>query len=146
MEIELIRKYFKDDYTIGRLSINGDYQCDTLEDKVRELHDYNQDGDFNDREEGKVYGKTAIPAGRYRVTLMFSKKRRRKVPYIFGVPGFKNILIHSGNTAKDTKGCILVGENKERGKVINSRHHEKLITNLIEGAIFNLEKIYITIS
>jgi len=145
MELELIRKYLKDDYTIGRLSINDHYQCETLEDRVRDLQDYNHDGDFDDPGEGKIYGKTAIPPGRYRVTVMFSPKRRRKIPLLHDVPGFKNIQIHAGNSAKDTKGCILVGENKKVGRVLNSRYHEAVIVNLIEGAIFNGEQIFITI-
>lgn len=146
MELTLIRKYFNEDYTIGRFYADGIFLCDTLEDKVRELEDINHDGDFADSGEGKVYGKTAIPCGRYRVTLVYSLKRGRQVPLLNSVPGFTSILIHSGNTAEDSEGCILVGENKEKGKVINSRYHETELTNLIRDAINKRnEKIYITI-
>jgi len=146
MELKLIRKYFTEDYTIGKLYVDDKYFCDTLEDRVRELEDYNHDGDFDDSGEGKVYGKTAIPCGRYRVTLIWSLKRGRQVPLLSSVPGFTSILIHSGNTAQDTEGCILVGENKQKGKVLNSRYHEARLTNLIRDAInTNKEKVYITI-
>ncbi len=145
MKLSLIRKYFKDTYTIGKLLVDGKYECDTLEDKVRELHDINHDGDFNDSGEGKVYGETAIPCGTYRVTLAYSMKRRRYVPKLHDVPGFTNILIHSGNTSEDSSGCVLVGENKESGKVLNSRFREYLLTQKIRNAIMNKQEVWITI-
>ena len=146
MELKLIRKYFTEEYTIGRLYVDDKYFCDTLEDKVRELEDYNHDGDFDDSGEGKIYGKTAIPCGRYRVTLIWSLRRERQVPLLNSVPGFTSILIHSGNTPDDTEGCILVGENKEKGKVLNSRYHEARLTNVLRDVINTQhERIYITI-
>jgi hypothetical protein len=145
MELILFRKYLGETYTIGKLT-NGDvYLCDTLEDKVRDLQDYNHDGDFNDQEEGKVYGETAIPAGRYKILFVYSPKFKRWLPYLSDVPGFKGILIHAGNSIKDTLGCILVGENKIKGGVINSRYHETIICQLISKAIENKEEVYITI-
>lgn len=146
MELTLIRKHFNEEYTIGKLYADGKYLCDTLEDKVRELEDINHDGDFMDSGEGKIYGKTAIPCGRYRVTLIYSIKRKRQVPLINSVPGFVGILMHSGNDSEDTEGCVLVGENKQKGKVLNSRYHETVITNLIREAINKRnEKVYITL-
>jgi hypothetical protein len=127
MELKLIRKYLKDDYTIGHLYINGERFCDVLEDKVR---DHNKDGDLNDEDETKVCGKTAIPYGRYEVTLdVMSPKYSRISSYIWcggylprllNVPNFDGILIHAGNTAKDSAGCLIVGENKVKGMVLNS--------------------------
>lgn len=119
MRLLLDRIYKGKDYTIGRLYIDGVYFCDTLEDTVRDLP-----------EEEKIYSQTAIPAGTYKITLniISPKYSLRKsydwcggrLPRILNVPFFDGILIHAGNTAKDSAGCILVGENKEKGKVLNS--------------------------
>ena len=139
MELTLQRTALRDTYTIGHLYINGEYFCDTLEDKVR---DYNKDGDLNDPNEQKVYAETAIPYGRYRITMKvqspkFSKRAsydwcQGLLPRLLNVPHFEGILIHAGNTAKDSGGCILVGENKVVGRVINSmatlhRLYDKLV-------------------
>lgn len=144
MEIILIRKYFKEDYTIG-VWMMEDHVCNTLEDKVRELHDITHDGDFDDEGEGKVYGKTAIPCGRYRIIFNYSPKYKRVMPLLLAVPGFKGIRIHSGNTPADTEGCILLGENKEKGKVLNSRYHVAIVTNLMQEAVNRGEQVWITI-
>jgi hypothetical protein len=145
MELTLIRKYFAETYTIGRL-LNGDeYFCDTLEDKVRELQDINNDGDLTDPGEGKIYGETAIPYGRYRIILNYSPKLKRVLPLLLDVLGFKGIRIHKGVTAKHTLGCILVGENKVKGKVINGTYYEIAIINLIREAIKNKQLVFITI-
>lgn len=119
MRLLLDRIYKGKDYTIGRLYIDGVYFCDTLEDTVRDLP-----------EEEKVYSQTAIPAGTYKITLnivspKYSLRKsydwcRGRLPRLLNVPFFDGILIHAGNTAKDSAGCILVGENKEKGKVLNS--------------------------
>ena len=115
MELKLTRNYPKDFYTIGRLYVEGELFSNTLEDPVRDYSDPNY----------KVYGKTAIPYGRYRITMVHSPKfsKRyggRKVPLLNNVPDFTGILIHSGNTAEDTDGCILVGQNTQRGRVTSS--------------------------
>lgn len=119
MELKLKRIALRDTYTIGKLYIDGEYFCDTCEDKVRNLS-----------EEEKVAGKTAIPYGEYEVTMnVLSPKYSRRSSYIWcggylprllNVPHFDGILIHAGNTAADSAGCILVGENKIKGRVINS--------------------------
>lgn len=108
MKLFLKRIYKGPDYTIGKLYIDGKYFCDTLEDTVR------PDG-------VKVYGKTAIPAGTYKIELVPSYRFQRLMPMLLDVPNFSGILIHNGNTADDTDGCILVGKNKIKGKVIESR-------------------------
>lgn len=135
MEIIIDREYKKDNYTIGFLYIDGVYVCDTLEDKVRVL----------ENEDDKVYGETAIPEGRYEVILSYSKRFKKVLPEILGVEFFKGVRIHSGNTDKDTEGCILVGENKEVGKVINSRKTMKKLMSLLKTAWDSGEKIYINI-
>lgn len=110
MTILLKRIALRDTYTIGKLYIDGQLMCDTLEDKVRDLS-----------KEKKVYGQTAIPYGTYKVNWTYSPKFKKYMPLIEDVPQFNGVRIHSGNTAKDTLGCILVGENKQKGMVLNSR-------------------------
>lgn len=110
MTILLKRIALRDTYTIGRLYIDGQLMCDTLEDKVRDLS-----------KEKKVYGQTAIPYGTYKVSWTYSPKFKKYMPLLEDVPQFNGVRIHSGNTAKDTLGCILVGENKQKGMVLNSR-------------------------
>lgn len=115
MRLELVRLYKKPNYTIGKLYVNGEYFCDTLEDAVREV---------------KIPHQTAIPEGTYKVVLniVSPKYSQRKsydwcggrLPRLLNVPNYDGILIHSGNTIEHTSGCILVGENKEAGKVLNS--------------------------
>lgn len=125
MELRLDRKWKKEKYTIGRLYVNGELWCNTLEDPVREIA---KDGS------GKIKGVTAIPKGRYRVLVTMSPKFHRMLPYVMNVPHFEGIRIHSGNTAKDTEGCILVGENTKKGMVLNSRKWEKEVTDLLLAA------------
>lgn len=120
MKLELKRLYFKDTYTIGKLYVDGDYLCDTLEDKHR------PDGE-------KVYGETCIPEGVYRVILNYSNRFKRIMPLLLNVLNFIGIRIHCGNTDADTLGCILVGENKIKGKLINSRAAFNNLMNLMEG-------------
>jgi len=108
MELILIRKFFKDTYTIGRLYNESAAICATLEDRVRNLSDYNKDGDFDDEGEGKVYGQTAIPCGRYEVIVNDSPKLKRRLPLLLDVPGFTGIRIHHGKNADWSSGCILV--------------------------------------
>ncbi len=142
MKIEVRRRYLGSDYTIGSMYINGEYFCDTLEDKVRDL---NKDGDLNDAGESKVYAETAIPYGEYEVVVNHSPKFKRMLPRLLNVPHFEGILIHRGNTAKDSAGCILVGENKVKGQLINSTLYEKKITSICHKAQLQNEKITIEI-
>jgi len=131
MRLQLKRIAKRSEYTIGKLYVDGNYFCDTLEDPVRVLKDINKDGDFSDLGEGKIYGKTAIPPGKYDITVTYSPKFGRSLPRLKNVPGFEGILIHRGNSAKDTAGCILVGENKVIGRVINSTPYEVQLTKMI---------------
>lgn len=130
MKLLLTRKYFKETYTIGNLYIDGLYFCDTLEDAVRDK---------------KIMNKTAIPYGTYEVILTESAKFKRLLPLLLNVPGFDGIRIHRGNTDEDTSGCILVGENKMRGGVINSTKYELDLVNMMQGFIFNKGTISIDI-
>ena len=130
MKLKLERLYLKDTYTIGKLYINDKYFCDTVEDKVRDL---NKDGDLNDLGETKVYGETAIPYGTYEVEVTYSPKFKRKLPLIKNVPHFEGIRIHRGNYATSSHGCLIVGENKIKGGVINSTKYEVELTNILEN-------------
>lgn len=142
MKIKLIRTYKSDTYTIGNIYIDDKYFCDSLEDRVR---DYNMDGDLLDAGESKVFGKTAIPYGTYEVILTMSPRFKRMLPRLVGVKHFDGVLIHRGNKAKDTHGCILVGENKQKGAVINSTKYELLIVDAIKSAMADGEKVTIEI-
>lgn len=139
INLQLERIFLADTYTIGKLSINGIFFSDTLEDKTRDL---NKDGDLDDLGEGKVYGETSIPYGRYKVILSYSPKFKRILPEILNVKGFTAIRIHAGNTPKDTLGCILVGENKVKGGLINSRLTESALIQKLQ--LLN-DEIYINI-
>ena len=142
MKLLLKRIAFKETYTIGKLSIDGKYFCDTLEDRNRDL---NHDGDLNDAGEGKVMHETAIPFGTYSVVVNVSPRFGRELPRLENVPGFTGILIHRGNTDADSSGCILVGENKVKGKVVNSTPYEVELVKRCKEALARGEKITITI-
>lgn len=142
MEITVLRRFRGDTYTIGTMYIDGDRFCDTLEPRDRDL---NRDGDLNDPGEGKVMHKTAIPYGKYRATLEFSPRFRRDLPRLHNVPHFEGVLIHRGNTPADTSGCVLVGENKVKGRVINSTQYEVELVKRIREAITRGESVQITI-
>lgn len=142
MELLLKRIAKKDTYTIGKLYINGDYFCDTLEDKDRRLK---QSDSLSYIQKIKVQEETAIPSGKYEVIVNYSPKFKRNLPRLLNVPGFSGILIHRGNTSKDTAGCILIGENKVVGKVINSTKYELELTKILTEAS-NKEIIHITLA
>lgn len=118
MNIEVKRTFKGPDYTIGKMYLDGKYFCDTLEDAVRSV---------------KVKHQTAIPAGEYKVIVNMSPRFGKMLPRLLDVPGFEGVLIHSGNTKEDTSGCILVGENKEKGKVLNSRKYADELVRLLTG-------------
>lgn len=142
MELLLNRDKFSSISTIGTLHVNGALQCFTLEDFDR---DKNKDGDLNDSGEAKVFGKTAIPRGRYQVIISYSNRFKKNLPLLLNVPGFLGIRIHSGNTHADTEGCILVGETKSKDFVGNSRVAFADLMLKLEIAS-KREKIYITIT
>lgn len=129
MEIRINRIARKERYTIGNMYVDDTYFCDTLEDADRGLSDTME---IDEILENKLKGITAIPTGKYDVILSFSPRFKRVLPLLLNVKGFEGIRIHPGNTAEDTEGCLLVGENKEKGKVLNSRAtFEKLMSILL---------------
>ena len=128
MEVLLIRKYPQIDYTIGRLFVDGVLQCNTLEDTDRGLSDAMEERTIKNR---KVYGKTAIPRGRYTIDMdtvspKFSQKEfymdvcQGKLPRLKNVKGFEGILIHVADGPKGAdllEGCIGVGWNRVKGQL-----------------------------
>lgn len=127
MTLTLIRSYNSKEYCIGHLYVNGKFFCDTLEDCDRGL---DNSMPLKQIQAMKIKSKTAIPTGTYNITLRvvsprLSKKSaykfcNGKVPRFVNVKGYDGVLIHIGNSAKDTDGCVLVGENKVKGGLINS--------------------------
>lgn len=149
MEIRLKRIARKDTYTIGRLYVDANYCCDTIEDRDRGL---SQSLPVSVNIAKKRKGMTAIPTGRYRVTLDVQSPKYSKfksyawcngyLPRLINVPAFDGILIHAGNSAADSAGCLLVGENKVVGKVLNSMDTLKRLYAILKTA---KDSIYITI-
>ena len=154
MELILNRIAKRKGYTIGRLSITplqlprggeseasprggleGVYFCDTLEPTWR---DYRHGG-------RKINGRSAIPEGRYPVVITYSPKMKQWLPLLVNVPMFSGIRIHAGNTAEDTQGCILVGQNLKKGMVLNSRTWLKRLKDKIVEAKERGEAVWITV-
>ena len=141
MKLKLHRTFKGETYTIGKLYVDGEYFCDTIEDKDRGLF---QNMPLEQIKEKKIKYQTAIPTGTYKVTLSvqspkFSQKEQYNfcngyLPRLIDVPGFEGILIHIGNTAEHSGGCILVGENKVKGKVINSTTTFKKLYEVLKSA------------
>jgi hypothetical protein len=123
MKLQLKRIYKGDRYTIGKLYIDGVYECDTIEDVVRELPATcpNTWRNIACTCTEKLYAETAIPAGTYRVTMEYSPRFKRRLPYLHNVPHFVGILIHAGTDQGSSAGCLIVGKNKVKGKVLESK-------------------------
>lgn len=119
MEIKIIRAWRKDGYTIGKVFVDGERWCESLEDTDRGLHQRMSNAEIAKR---KIKGKTAIPTGTYNVEITYSPRFKKMLPLVVDVPGFSGIRIHSGNTAEDTDGCILLGRNTAKGRVNDSRY------------------------
>lgn len=129
MKITLNRIFLGESYTIGHLFIDGIYFCDTLEDKVRDPG-------------VKIKNETAIPEGKYRIIINFSPRFKRELPRLLDVPMFDGILIHPGNTKEDTSGCICVGKNKIKGKLVDSKTTFEDLFKILRS---EKEEIYIDI-
>lgn len=127
--------------TIGELIIDGKFECFTLEDKDRELK---SEMTAEEIAKIKVFAQTAIPTGRYQLVITFSNRFKQYLPLIVGVPGFTGIRIHSGNTAENSEGCILVGDGKLTDFITNSRNAMKKLMSKLKKAE-QKEKIFITI-
>ena len=129
MLITLSREIFTDNSTIGRLSINGQPLCYTLEDVPRAT---------------KVYGKTSIPYGMYEIIINYSNRFKQQMPLLLNVPQFNGIRTHWGNTAEDTSGCILVGKTIAKDFIGESKIAYSEIFPIIDAAL-KIEKVWIEI-
>ena len=128
MNLLLTRQIKTSEFTLGELFIDGKHFCYTVED--------------TEREGVKVYGKTAIPKGVYKVIVNISNKFKKFMPLLLDVPKFKGVRIHSGNTAEDTEGCIIVGINRTENGVKNSR----IAFDLLMSELENQTEINLTIN
>jgi len=131
MELRLVRNEYSSTSTIGELHVDGRFECFTLEDRVRSA---------------KMAGTTAIPPGRYEVTVTWSNRFERPLPLLMGVPNYTGVRIHTGNKAEDTEGCILVGRKRLRDfvgesktafaalfpKIQDALHHEKVFLEVVQ--------------
>ena len=129
MELKLIRTKSNNEYTEGKLYINGVYFCDTLEDKDRGLL---QSMTVDTIKTIKIYKETCIPYGKYKVVLSMSKRFGKVIPELLDVKGFIGVRIHSGNTIYDTEGCILVGIKSSDGVIANSRKTFNALMNILK--------------
>ena len=153
LELLLDRKYKNETYTIGNLYVDGEWFCNTLEDKDRGLKSSMSLEEIN---KIKVYAETAIPAGRYVVKMdVVSPKYNRvkwykdnfggRMPRLENVKGFSGVLIHPGTTAVDSAGCIIVGLNKIKGNVLDSRATFQKLWKILEQARKAGKTIYLTV-
>jgi hypothetical protein len=132
MKLFLARRNGTQGFTAGRLYINKEFQCFTLEDEVRDV---------------KIKGETAIPAGEYKVVITPSNRFKRDLPLLLNVPNFEGVRIHAGNTAADTEGCILVGqESAEKGFLAKSKAAFEPLFAKIKTAIDAGEEVMLTIN
>ena len=139
MKLKLVRKLLNEHFTIGELYIDDKFECFTMEDKDRQL----EAGGI------KIPAYTAVPLGTYRVIVNMSNRFRKLMPLLISVPGFEGVRIHPGNTAKDTEGCILVGQVPgpldKAVAVVNSRVTYEALFKRIREAYDNKDKITLTI-
>lgn len=149
MELKLKRIAKRPNYTIGKLYIDGKYFCDTIEDTDRGLSSTMNEAVIMAK---KIKHKTAIPAGKYAVDMRTVSTRfgsqafykdvcGGRVPRLQGVKGFDGVLIHCGNTAEDSSGCILVGYNTVKGMVTNSKDTFRRLYEIIAKA----DSVFLTI-
>ena len=153
MELLIDRKWKKQSYTISNLYINGEWFSNVLEDADRGLDNSMSEDMIRTLKKPSI---TAIPRGTYEITLdvvspKYSKLQfykdvcNGKVPRLKNVKGFDGILIHAGNTDKDSSGCLLVGQNKVKGQVVNSKETFKYLYQLLQDGKSRGEKIVIKI-
>lgn len=118
MKIKVDRIYKGESYTIGRMYLNGEYFCDTLEDAIRPV---------------KIPNETAIPAGTYKLEVTYSPRFKRNLPLLIDVPNYTGIRIHNGSNKDHTSGCILVGFNTAKGKLTDSRKTSDQLTEKLKS-------------
>jgi Family of unknown function (DUF5675) len=132
MKLKLVRDTFTANSTVGKLFVDGVYECNTLEDVVRTGP--------------KVYGKTAIPEGIYFIIIDYSNHFGKDMPHVLDVPNFQGIRIHSGNAPDDTEGCILVGMNRKIDWVGQARLAFEHLMLKLDAVDFNKEQITLEVT
>lgn len=153
MKVLVERIYTCSKYTIGKLYVDGEFVCDTIEDSDSGLDDSMP---LEEIKKKKVYGETAIPCGIYKLNMntvspkfknrSWAKPYQGKIPRFEKVKGFEGVLIHIGNSADDLLGCVATGENKVKGRVINSTVcFNKLMNNYLLKAVEKGEEITVEI-
>jgi hypothetical protein len=138
MELKVVRNIFTPNSTIGKLYINNEFECYTLEDCQREVANVPV-------RQWKKFGVTAIPKGTYDVIIDFSDHFQKELPHIVAVPEFLGVRIHSGNFSTDTEGCILVGTEYTTNEVLNSHIAFDHLFPQIKAAIDRKEKVTIKV-
>ena len=129
MKLLLKRLHKTSNSTIGELSVDGKFECYTLEDVERE---------------SKIYGKTAIPKGTYEIVITMNNRFKIVLPLLLKVPNFEGVRIHAGNYAKDTEGCILLGQTRSLDFIGNSKKAVSNFLPKLKNALNN-GKVYLTI-
>lgn len=148
MVIKLDRRYKKETYTLSRVYIDevrfgdGNRFCSILEDTDRNL---NNTDSLQSIKQRKIYGKTAIPRGKYQIAITYSNRFKKPLPLVLNVPGWEGVRIHPGNTDAHTEGCLLPGENLAVGKVLNSRYWFSKLYDKIKKALDAGDKVTLII-
>jgi hypothetical protein len=125
--------------TLGILSVDGIFECYTLEDTVREIAG-------KPVSTWKIPGETAIPNGTYQIVIDYSDRFKRPMPHILNVDGFDGVRIHSGNTAVDTEGCILLGRQRQGSdEVLDSAAAFSVFFPKLQAAIQRGEQVSLTV-
>lgn len=132
MRITIKRRPSVGETTVGELYVDGQFVCYTVEDAVRP---------------SKVYGKTAIPAGVYKVTVTYSPRFKKPLPLLLNVPGYEGVRIHAGNKHEDTEGCLLVVTSvREDGQFgFESGKAFRKLMPMITNALVQKQEIVLTI-
>lgn len=142
LHFTILRKYRKETYTIGQLYVNGEFLCNTVEDRDRGL---NNNMSASAILKIKVANETAIPTGTYVLVVSESPKFGRDLIEVRGVPGFTGIRIHKGSNANHSSGCIIPGINSIKGGVTDSQKYEEKLTKMVKAAMAKNEDVYLTI-
>lgn len=156
MKIEVDRTWRKREYTIGRLFVNGELFCNTLEDPDRELK---QSMPLREIINKKIPNQTAIPTGTYKITLDVKSPKFSTynfyddvcdgyLPRLLDVPGFIGILLHVADGPKGAdlvQGCIGIGYNKIKGGLVDGKDVFRKLYKRMKAAKDNNEEIIIQI-
>lgn len=136
MKLKIVREIKNDVCTIGSLFINGEFFCYTLEDKDRGLK---QSDSLLYIQTKKIFGLTAIPSGTYKLIINQSPKFKRILPRILDIKGFDGVLLHRGNSASDSLGCILIGYKKGENSIFESTKAE---SDLVKRLLLHNQEIH----